>query len=75
MVKSKYFVDEKGESCGKKFQVNECESNPCVGEGSKCIDLDDGFECICQDQIRTGTFCEEKLDFCDSKQFCFKKPN
>jgi hypothetical protein len=29
--------------------------------------MDDGFECICQDQVRTGTFCEEKLDFCDSK--------
>ncbi|XP_072033006.1 EGF-like repeat and discoidin I-like domain-containing protein 3 [Amphiura filiformis] len=36
-----------GSNCQTKA-INECKSSPCKS-GEKCIDLDDGFMCACED--------------------------
>lgn len=41
-------------------EKNECQSNPCQGEGSTCTDLLDGFRCTCTEG-RTGVTCSELL--------------
>lgn len=44
-----------------KADFNECDSNPCQ-HGGTCVDLYDGYECICAEcpclQEVAGTHCE-----------------
>ena len=30
-----------------EVDVNECDSSPCVGEGSYCQNFENRFECVC----------------------------
>ena len=47
-----------------KKDINECLSNPCQDFYQKrCIDLDDGFKCVCNPGYK-GRHCEEIIYNC-----------
>ncbi|WP_437911652.1 DNRLRE domain-containing protein [Sorangium sp. So ce302] len=48
------------------FAVKHCDSNPCVGEGSTCVDDAQGYTCLCAAPCPTSTNeCEP--GGCDSR--------
>uniref|UniRef100_A0A1I7VVW3 EGF-like domain-containing protein n=1 Tax=Loa loa TaxID=7209 RepID=A0A1I7VVW3_LOALO len=58
--------------CVKGFEGDRCETNidDCVKNkcqnGATCIDLINSYECKCP-SMHTGSFCEEKVEFCSNK--------
>ena len=45
--------------------IDECESSPCYGSLSKCVDTVAGWRCDCQPGT-AGLRCEEDEDECES---------
>ena len=39
------------------LDINECASDPCQNGGT-CVDMVDGYECLCTDTGYEGTDCE-----------------
>lgn len=57
---------ETGKNCS--VDVNECESNPCLNNGT-CSDLVAGFNCSCTANY-TGVRCEFRKSLCIPKNPC-----
>jgi hypothetical protein len=64
-----------GQAC--QSDSRPCSSNPCLNNGT-CSNIYDNqtsassFQCICQDNLYGGTYCENKVDLCLNKtDVCF----
>ena len=42
--------------------INECASTPCPTQTSTCVDLVDGFSCVCFNGYN-GEFCDEGISY------------
>ncbi len=60
-----------GKACQSDFRP--CSSNPCLNNGTcSSIMNNTSFQCICQNSLYSGIYCEQKLDLCiNNTETCF----
>ena len=62
-----------GKSC--QSDLRPCSSNPCLNNGtcSNIMNINETiFQCMCQNNLYFGTYCENKVDLClNNTDLCF----
>ena len=54
-----------GENCTQL--IEQCQEQSCLNNGT-CVQLAQGFECICDPNLWNGTYCNESVDICANSQ-------